>query len=93
MMQRTGDRVEVSGAMTLVNARLLLDLGVKQLEDGAEVFDLASVRELDSASIAVLFGWQRAAAAAGKSVRILNPPRNLLSLAELYGVAELLPLA
>ncbi|MBS1136866.1 MAG: hypothetical protein H6R11_820, partial [Proteobacteria bacterium] len=31
MMQRTGDRVEVSGAMTLVNARLLLDLGVKQL--------------------------------------------------------------
>jgi len=93
MMERAGERVDVSGAMTLDNARLLLDLGVRQLQDGAREFDLASVREVDSASIAVLFGWQRAAIAAGRTLRILNPPQNLLSLAELYGVAELLPLA
>ena len=29
----------------------------------------------------------------GKVARISNPPQNLLSLAELYGVTELLPLA
>jgi phospholipid transport system transporter-binding protein len=92
-MRRTEERVEVSGAMTLDTARTLLDQGVQQLRDGAQVFDLASVQELDSSGLTVVFGWQRAAARLGKSVRIANPPRNLLSLAELYGVAQLLPVA
>jgi ABC-type transporter Mla MlaB component len=33
----------------------------------------------------------RAAKAGGKSLRLLNPPQNLLSLAAVYGVADLLP--
>jgi phospholipid transport system transporter-binding protein len=56
------------------------------------VFDLAAVAEVDSSGLAVVFGWSRAAAAAGQTLRIVNPPANLISLAELYGVTELLPL-
>jgi phospholipid transport system transporter-binding protein len=39
----------------------------------------------------VVFGWMRAAKAAGKSLRLVNPPPNLLSLAAVYDVADLLP--
>ena len=54
-------------------------------------FDLAAVTDMDSSCLAVIFGWMRAARDAGKVVRLLNPPRNLLSLAEVYGVSDLLP--
>jgi phospholipid transport system transporter-binding protein len=46
---------------------------------------------MDSSCLAVVFGWMRAATAAGKSLRLLNPPQNLLNLAAVYGVADLLP--
>jgi phospholipid transport system transporter-binding protein len=91
-MQRVGDRVEVSGAMTLAGARALLERGSDMLREGGRVFDLAAVAEVDSSGLAVVFGWSRAATAAGQTLRIVNPPANLISLAELYGVTELLPL-
>jgi phospholipid transport system transporter-binding protein len=49
------------------------------------------VTELDSSCHAVVFGWMRAANAAGLPLRLVNPPQNLLSLAAVYDVAELLP--
>ena len=52
---------------------------------------LLAVTEMDSSCLAVIFGWVRAARKAGKTVQLLNPPRNLLSLAEVYGVSDLLP--
>lgn len=92
-MQREGSRVAVSVPMTLDNARRLLEQGSAEVHSGAALFDLAAVGELDSSSLAVVFGWQRAAAQLGGDIRIANPPASLVSLAELYGVAELLPLA
>ena len=59
--------------------------------ENALAFDLAAVTDMDSSCLAVIFGWMRAARDAGKVVRLLNPPRNLLSLAEVYGVSDLLP--
>ena len=56
------------------------------------VFDLAGVTDVDSSGLAVIFGWQREAKRLGKNVRIANPPHNLRSLADVYGVSELLPL-
>jgi phospholipid transport system transporter-binding protein len=90
-MQRSGDRLEVAGAMTLTEAPALLDAGVAALTGQQTVFDLARVAEVDSSGLAVLFAWQRAASAQGKRIRVVNPPKNLLSLAEVYGVADLLP--
>lgn len=84
---------KVSGSMTMDNAAVLLAQGVAALEAGRTAFDLAGIAEVDSSGLAVLFGWQRAAQAQGKSLAIVNPPRNLRSLADVYGVTELLPLS
>ena len=79
--------------MTLAAASELLASGCAALAEGETVFDLAAVSEVDSSSLAVIFGWLRAAQRQSRSLRIANPPADMLSLAEVYGVKELLPLA
>jgi len=91
MIRITGDCVEVSGPMTMAGAATLLTEGEEAIASSASAFDLAAVTDMDSSCLAVVFGWMRAANAGGKSLRLLNPPQNLLSLAEVYGVADLLP--
>lgn len=94
MIRVAGNRVEVSGPLTMSSGAALLVEGKEALAavaaDVAE-FDLGAVSEMDSSGLAVIFGWMRAARAAGKSFRIVNSPASLLSLAAVYGVAEFLP--
>ena len=52
--------------------------------------DFAAVNGVDSAAVALLLEWRRLAAARGKALEFANLPANLLALAELYGVAELI---
>lgn len=91
MIQVSGERVEVSGPMTMAGASVLLAEGEAAISASASVFDLSAVTEMDSSCLAVIFGWMRAARDAGKTVTLANPPQNLLSLAEVYGVSDLLP--
>jgi phospholipid transport system transporter-binding protein len=91
MIRVAGDKIEVTGPMTMQGAAALLAEGEAAIVSNAPTFDLGAVTEMDSSCLAVVFGWMRAANAAGKSLRLLNPPQNLLSLAEVYGVADLLP--
>ena len=62
-------------------------------QQGEDVFDFAEVTEADSSALAVMLGWLRAAELSRSTVRFANIPAGVRSLAELYGVAELLPLA
>lgn len=91
MISEAGDRLQVSGPMTLATARELLEDGVGKLRASLTLFDLSGVGEVDSSGLSVIFGWQRAAGRASQKIRIVNPPQNLLSLAALYGVDDLLP--
>ena len=77
--------------MTLETAKSLLKAGEEAIGAAVSVFDLAEVSAMDSSGLAVIFGWMRAARAAGRSLTLLNPPKNLLSLADVYGVRDLLP--
>ena len=52
--------------------------------------DFARVTTVDSAAVALLLDWRRMAARRGKTLLFVNLPANLLALAELYGVAEIL---
>jgi phospholipid transport system transporter-binding protein len=52
--------------------------------------DFAGVTGVDSAAVALLLEWRRMALARGKSLAFENLPANLLALAGLYGVAELI---
>jgi len=52
--------------------------------------DFQKVDEIDSSGVALLLHWRREAAKRGKSLRYVHLPPNLVELAELYGVAELI---
>jgi len=91
VLQAADDGLTVSGSMTTDNAAALLAEGVASVGQGKTRFDLSAVTEIDSSGLAVLFGWQRAAQAQGKAITVVNPPQTLRSLADVYGVAELLP--
>jgi phospholipid transport system transporter-binding protein len=51
--------------------------------------DFAAVTGVDSAAVALLLEWRRMALARGKTLVFENLPPNLLALAALYGVADL----
>lgn len=74
-------------------AKAALAEGMRAFESGESEFDLAGAATLDSAAVAILLAWRRAAQARGATLEFYNPPPALCSLAELYGVAELLKLS
>lgn len=94
MIEQSGERLCVTVPMVIGNARALLEAGRARLAAGGPtLFDLEAVAEADSAALTLVFAWARSAQANGASLRIANPPASLLSLADLYGVSEFLPLA
>jgi phospholipid transport system transporter-binding protein len=54
------------------------------------VVDLSGVTEVDSSAVSLLLEWRRAAQSASRRIEFVNIPPNLRSLADLYGVADLL---
>ena len=89
MIECTDGRCTLKGAVNLENARVLREEGLRLFTAAEVTLDLAGVTEVDSAALSLLFEWRRAALAAGRSIRYVNLPENLESLARLYGVAEL----
>ena len=52
--------------------------------------DFAGITGVDSSAVALLLEWRRQAALRGRRLEFANLPPNLLALAQLYGVAELI---
>ena len=61
--------------------------------EGATTVDLGEVKEVDSSALALLLAWLREAKAAGRSLVFANLPESLQTIARLYGVQDLLPVA
>ena len=93
MIVREADRLIVTAPLIMDNAQALLEAGRAALLAGEQVIDLGQVVEADSSALAVMLGWMRAASLSRSTVKFANIPAGVRSLAELYGVAELLPLA
>lgn len=87
-----GDRLAVSGSLTIPQASSLLAQGAGYAATRDALFDLAGVGHVDSSGIAVILGWMRAAQKAGRTMTVANAPAALRSIAQLYGVEEILPL-
>ena len=83
-------RIEVDD-MSLVNAAELASIGMAAIEAGDSSFDLSAVRTCDSSALVVLLAWQRTALAAGRSIEVSGVPADMLSLATVYGVDNILP--
>jgi phospholipid transport system transporter-binding protein len=91
MTRREGDRLFVSGPVTLANVGGVLEEGYAQIRDGAAAVDLGGVTDLDSSLLAMLLAWLREARRLGRDLQVANLPHGLDTLARLYGVVELLP--
>lgn len=85
-------RVRVAGGLGFEQAAQALARGSMLYEGGrGEVeVDLAGLREVDSATLAVLLAWTARAARAGVALRFTGAPASLLALARLCDAAPLL---
>ena len=92
MIEREAGRLIVTVPLVMDNARHLLEAGRDALQAGDQIIDLGRVEEADSSALAVMLGWLRAANSLRSTIKFANIPVGVRSLAELYGVAELLPL-
>ena len=81
-----------TSSLTVANAKSVLEQGLRALASGENKVDLANLATVDSSAVAVLLAWRRAATARGMALTFDHVPASLLSLAQLYGVAELLAL-
>jgi len=55
--------------------------------------DFAAITAVDSSAVALLLEWRRVAQQRGKTLVFVNLPPNLMALAKLYGVSELIQTA
>lgn len=81
----------VSGPMTVdqVNALLAESSALAMPKE----IDLSRVSDVDTTAVSLLFEWQRQAHNHQSKILFSNLPDNLVSLAKLYGVSELIPQA
>jgi phospholipid transport system transporter-binding protein len=88
-----GGRWLVTGELDFATVPgLLADCGSELAASASEV-DLAGVTRADSAGLALLIAWTRDRARAGQPIRFTHVPAQLLSIARVCGLEEILPLA
>jgi len=70
---------------------LLRDSAALLWRNPSVTLDLAGVTRTDSAGLALLVEWIRIARQRGKSIRFCNIPEQLMAVAQVAGLGELLP--
>jgi len=86
-----GDRLMVQGRLTIATVPALFETGLQHLVGKNFQVDFSKVEVVDSAAVSLLLGWARAAKRSQHDLRVVGLPDNLLSLARLYGVSDMLP--
>ena len=96
MITRKEDSLQVTGNVTIATVSALLSEALKlQAESGPNgklLIDFAGLEKVDSSAVSLMLVWMREAQRSKLDLQFANVPANLMSLAKLYGVAELLPL-
>ena len=91
-IETTGpDRCAASGELTFETAANALRTGTELLtRDRASVLDLSRVESGDSAGVAVLVEWLAVAQEAGQSLRFEGIPAQMLAIARISDLEDLL---
>ena len=84
-------RCRISGPVTVDNVGGLLRELLPRIEKGVDTLDLSGVETADSAALALVFSAMRQARQSGRTLACTGLPDSFMTLAELYGVSELLP--
>ena len=83
MIRLEGSRLAVSGPLTIATVAALKGEGAARVAEADRVVDLSAAGPVDSAALALLLSWTRAARGAGRTLSIVGAPQALLSLAAL----------
>ena len=86
-----GNGCRIGGAVTVDSVGGLLRELQPQLAKGVDTLDFSEVETADSAALALIFSAMRQARQAGRTLACTGLPASFTTLAELYGVSELLP--
>jgi len=82
----------VEGDIDLSSVEALLSEVDALWQQGAQrVVDLGQVKRIDSAGVALMLEWLRQAKQRNVTLRYRNVPRQMLSIATVCGVHEMLP--
>jgi phospholipid transport system transporter-binding protein len=93
-MTQDGDRIALDGPLNLQTVPAVLRFGLEHFAEGVRIVDFSGVTEVDSSAVGMALEWVRAVPGAdGRKLQFLNLPQGFVSLARLYGVADLLPAA
>ncbi|HET9462427.1 MAG TPA: STAS domain-containing protein [Thiobacillus sp.] len=91
MIACEGNSCRISGAVTVDSVGSLLRELQPQLALGVDTLDFSGVETADSAALTLIFSAMRQARQAGRTLACTGLPASFTTLAELYGVSELLP--
>lgn len=90
-IERVADgRLAARGELGYPTAADALKAGLRLIGGGSCTIDLAGVSESDSAGLAVLIEWLAQAARQGTTLRYENVPAQILAIARISDVQDLL---
>lgn len=81
----------VQGRLTIETIPAIFTFGLQHLASENMKVDFSQVEAVDSAAVSLLLGWVRAARRLGHNLSVTGLPDDLKSLAQLYGVIDMLP--
>ena len=93
MITKQGDRYLIEGPVTLAGVSALLAEGSRTLEGSPVVVDFSGVTEADSSAISLMLEWTRRMHRSDRQIYFANLGESLVSIANLYGVTDLIPVA
>jgi phospholipid transport system transporter-binding protein len=91
VIRHDGEWMVVNGNLNIETVPALFETGLRHLAGEELRVDFSQVGSIDSAAVSMLLGWARAAQRTRQVLHVKGLPEDLLNLARLYGVAELLP--
>jgi phospholipid transport system transporter-binding protein len=92
----SGDSLQITGDLTIETLPQWIAAATgyvtenKQTAPQKVIVDFSQVDAIDSAAIALLLSWRRAAVKYNRDIQFTNLPENLIELAAVYGVSEIL---
>jgi phospholipid transport system transporter-binding protein len=93
MIQVNGTSIELEGPITLESFCKLREATEPHIGESDWTINWTNVKDVDSTALALILAWQRESTLRGKRIHNINLPGNLKSLAELYGISDLIPVA
>ena len=89
-----GEVLQIDGALNFESMPRILEetalYAAQETLPSCLAIDLANVTDIDSSAVALLLHWRREATRLGKALRYVHLPQNLVTLAQLYGVDDMI---